>query len=54
VVDGMKSINTSLFDFPRLRDAQLDSVYVDKTARFCEIHQPWGGLIRQLSIDEPM
>jgi len=36
----MKNINTSLFDFPTLRDPKSDYVYVDKTAQLYEIAKP--------------
>ena len=36
----MKTINTSLYDFARLRDPKAEYVYVDKTARLFEICKP--------------
>jgi len=36
----MKTINTSLFDFPTLRDPKSNYVYVDKTAQLYEIAKP--------------
>ena len=36
----MKTINTSLYDFARLRDPQSDYVYVDKTSQLHEICKP--------------
>jgi len=36
----VKSINTSIFDFPTLRSAEGDYVYVDKTAQLYELAKP--------------
>jgi len=44
----MKNINTSLFDFPRLRDPKSDYIYVDKTAQLYEIAKPTADCIYYL------
>ena len=36
----MKNINTTLYDFARLRDSEANCVYVDKTAQLYEICKP--------------
>jgi len=44
----VKNINTSLFDFPALRDPQSDYVYVDKIAQLYEIAKPTADCIYYL------
>jgi len=44
----MKNINTSLFDFPTIRDPNRNYVYVDKTAQLYEIAKPTADCIYYL------
>jgi len=44
----VKNINTSLFDFPRLRDPSSNYIYVDKTAQLYEIAKPTADCIYYL------
>jgi len=40
ILFGVKSINTSIFDFPTLRSVEGNYVYVDKTAQLYELAKP--------------
>ena len=44
----MRNINTSIFDFPRLREPEGNYVYVDKTTQLYELVKPGGDCIYYL------